>query len=428
MILFEDIWAWLVAEWQTNDFFTGAVGGAVAVSLLYQCRAVPKYVGLWLRFTFTCSMTVHSADDSFVWIAEYLARTAYAKRARRLRLAMAGQRQHEDGDTRDWVIGLNTGLHMFLLMGRPCWVRYTIAENQPVMARELRETIEVRVLGRCRAPIERMAAEAERLKNVADDGVPVYVWSAHWWQRVAKRPWRATESVIMNRAQRQALLEDVSRFRGAAKWYRERGIPWHRGYLLHGPPGTGKTSLVHALASEFRLPVSVLNIGSVDGDQGLQQAFWTARRDSILLIEDVDAAQSRRTDDGAKSNRPPPPPRGGDGAPADGGQRQQPLTLSCLLNAIDGFCATEGRILVMTTNHPEKIDPAMRRPGRVDMEIAFDALPVSLVQEAFSRFYDGDRPTAVQLSGGHTGAEVQCALLKHPDSPERAAAELRALQ
>lgn len=420
MVLFEDIWAWLVAEWQTNDFFTGAVGGAAAVSLLYQCRTVPKYVALWLRFTFTCSMTVHSADDSFLWIAEYLAKTAYAKRSRRMRLANAGRR---DDDDREWVVGLDTGLHVFMLMGRPVWVRYTIAENQPAMARELREMIEIRVLGRSRAPIERIVAEAERLKRADDSGVPVYVWSGGWWQRVAKRPWRDPESVIMDRAQRQALMDDVRRFRRAAEWYRARGIPWHRGYLLHGPPGTGKTSLVHALASEFRLPVSVLNIGSVNGDEGLQQAFWQARRDSILLIEDVDAAQARRSSNGAMANGSGPPPTRNMAAQAGAPDEGQPITLSCLLNAIDGFCSTEGRILVMTTNHPEKLDPAIRRPGRIDMEIAFDALPVSLVQEAFSRFY-GDRPTQVRLSGGHTGAQVQCAMLKHPHSPESAAAAL----
>ena len=420
MVLLEDIWAWLVAEWQTNDFFTGAVGGAAAVSLLYQCRMVPKYVALWLRFTFTCSMTVHSADDSYLWIAEYLSKTAYAKRSRRMRLANAGRRDDEDSG-REWTVALDTGLHVFMLMGRPVWVRHSISEGQPAMARELRETIEIRVLGRSRAPIERIVAAAERLKRADDSGVPVYIWSQGWWQRVAKRPWRDPESVIMNRALRQALMDDVRRFRGAAEWYGARDIPWRRGYLLHGPPGTGKTSLVHALASEFRLPVSVLNIGSVNGDEGLQQAFWQARRDSILLIEDVDAAQARRAVDVTKANGAEAPAGHAPDNPAPA--EDQRITLSCLLNAIDGFCATEGRILVMTTNHPEKLDPAMRRPGRIDMEIAFDALPVSLVQESFSRFY-GDRPAQVRLSGGHTGAQVQCAMLKHPNSLERAAEEL----
>src|SRR5699024_11074140 len=135
--------------------------------------------------------------------------------------------------------------------------------------------------------------------------------------------------------------------------YISKGIPWRIGLMLHGPPGTGKSSLARALATHYNRPITVINIASLN-DNTLLDIMNGISQNSIVLMEDVDCVDSTL-----------------DRSKADSAQRvsMSGVTLSTLLNVIDGVIAPEGRILIMTTNHIDKIDPALTRPGRVDMSV-----------------------------------------------------------
>lgn len=134
--------------------------------------------------------------------------------------------------------------------------------------------------------------------------------------------------------------------------YEDLGIPYRRGYLLAGPPGTGKSSLVLAVASHFALPVySVPLHGAEINGERLALLLASCRRPSLIALEDIDClkvATSResKTEDG--------------------------LTIADLLNAVDGIGASEDRLLFMTTNRPEALDFALTRAGRVDRTFFVD--------------------------------------------------------
>jgi SpoVK/Ycf46/Vps4 family AAA+-type ATPase len=143
-------------------------------------------------------------------------------------------------------------------------------------------------------------------------------------------------------------------FRKSARWYHDRGIPYRRGYLLHGPPGTGKTSFIVALAGHLRMNVCIVNLGiSGFNDKQLNQLLNSAPRNSILLMEDVDAALIKRKA----------------GKDQEG---ENNVTLSGILNSLDGITAQEGSVVFMTTNHIRKLAPALIRPGRCDRKLLFD--------------------------------------------------------
>jgi len=179
----------------------------------------------------------------------------------------------------------------------------------------------------------------------------------------------------------EAIRRRARFFRDRSDWYAARGVPHTLGILLHGDPGCGKTSVIKALSAELRRHVFSVRLGELTSRSQLHAAFFsplvrasrsahpasvdgaveyeipTERR--ILVIEDADCLGGsrsvlRRREESAE----------GESDPADEGIR-----LGDVLNAIDGVLETPGRVLVMTSNRPEALDPALLRPGRMDLRI-----------------------------------------------------------
>ncbi|EDR13967.1 uncharacterized protein LACBIDRAFT_244188, partial [Laccaria bicolor S238N-H82] len=165
-------------------------------------------------------------------------------------------------------------------------------------------------------------------------------------------------------------------------WYSARGIPFRRGYLLYGAPGSGKTSIIHSLAGELGLDVYVISLSrSGLDDTALSELISDLPEKCIALMEDIDAAFSQTMnrdaaeDDG--QNKPDQPPR----------PKQTTSSLSGLLNALDGVGAQEGRILFATTNKYASLDSALCRPGRMDIHIEFKLASKYQAEELYRCFY-----------------------------------------
>ena len=186
----------------------------------------------------------------------------------------------------------------------------------------------------------------------------------------ARRP---LSSVVLDSSISSDIVTDVKDFIDSSTWYRERGIPYRRGYLLHGPPGCGKTSFITSLAGELEYSICVLNLSDrAMSDDRLQHRLADAPENSIILLEDIDAAfVSREADPNLETAF----------------QGLNRLTFSGLLNAIDGVTSTEGRIVFMTTNYVERLDKALIRPGRVDYKQYIGYCSKEQLEQMFSNFY-----------------------------------------
>ena len=214
------------------------------------------------------------------------------------------------------------------------------------------------------------------------------IYAAYYdrWRRISASEPRPFDSVILKKGLKEDLVEDITLFQSSAKWYKSTGVPYRRGILLYGPPGCGKSSFIVALAGQLKLSVCLLSLASpIMTDQMLGELMVTAPPASIILLEDVDAAFPPQ-DDCAISASPMMPGSGG----MKVGQGSA-VTLSGLLNAIDGIAAQEGSIVILTTNHPERLPPALLRPGRVDKRLLFDRADREQVRRMFLKFFPKDR-------------------------------------
>lgn len=194
-----------------------------------------------------------------------------------------------------------------------------------------------------------------------------------WRQFGQPRKRRPIKSVVLGESVTERIIADCREFIGNPKWYADRGIPYRRGYLLHGPPGCGKSSFITALAGELEFSICLLNLSERGlTDDRLNQLLNNAPERSIILLEDIDAAFVSREETSAQA------------AAFEGLNR---VTFSGLLNCLDGVASTEARIVFMTTNYLERLDPALIRPGRIDFKEYIGYCERYQLEEMFKRFY-----------------------------------------
>lgn len=198
---------------------------------------------------------------------------------------------------------------------------------------------------------------------------PVFRMLDTWgdWERIDELPDRSLESVILPGRQLDRIITDITTFLDSEELYARRCIPWHRGHLYEGSPGTGKTSVARAVASHFGLDVWHLPLADVKHDSGLLRAVLGVKPRSVLLLEDIDVfhAATQRDD-------------------------KSEITLSGVLNALDGFATPHGLITIMTSNHPEVLDEALIRPGRVDLVEHFGLASSKEISRLLARWYGTD--------------------------------------
>lgn len=201
----------------------------------------------------------------------------------------------------------------------------------------------------------------------AQSKIPLFRMLNQWdeWERIDDLPARTLESVVLPGGQLERILGDVDQFLKNEDLYIKRSLPWHRGLLFEGPPGTGKTSVARAVASHFGLDIWYLPLADVKKDTSLIKTVMSVKSKSVLLLEDVDvfhAATSREEGFGG-------------------------TTLSGLLNALDGIATPHGLITIMTSNKPETLDEALIRSGRVSTVEHFGLAGPDEISRLLSHWY-----------------------------------------
>jgi chaperone BCS1 len=371
------------ATLKSNPLLAGGASMALMGWVLVQARALPLLVWRFLQDQFSATLTVYSEDTIFRLLNMWLAKHPSAAKARRLNVAELWNRERDEDD---YALTPGTGYHL-IREGLRFYLLHRVTEDKSAgesYAPRRKQTLHITTLGRSRAPLTSLLARAKTVQQDTN-AVSVFIWTGMGFELVERRPKRTIDSIYIDPAMKADILQDIRTFQATRAKYVHRCIPYRRGFLLEGPHGTGKSSLIFALASEFGLPIYIINIAGVDNDNSLLRAVNSAGR-GMVVIEDIDAATpasaARKTKKAKKSKvaaQPGPP----SSTPTDGGGG---VTLSGLLNATDGIAAKDGRILFMTSNHPETLDPALIRPGRCDRRFHLGhagAVEASLMIERF---------------------------------------------
>jgi mitochondrial chaperone BCS1 len=235
------------------------------------------------------------------------------------------------------------------------------------------ETVTLTTLYSHRHVFESLFKEAHDLAARSQEGKTVIYHSRgiEWKPFGNPRRKRPLESVVLDAGVKETIVSDVKEFQSSSKWYYDRGIPYRRGYLLHGPPGTGKSSFIQALAGELDYDIAILNLSERGlTDDRLNHLLTIIPSRTLVLLEDVDVAFANRR---VQSD--------------PDGYRGATVTFSGLLNALDGVASAEERIIFLTTNYVERLDSALVRPGRVDMTIRLGEATRYQVEQLWHRFY-----------------------------------------
>jgi SpoVK/Ycf46/Vps4 family AAA+-type ATPase len=236
------------------------------------------------------------------------------------------------------------------------------------------------------------------------------------------------DTLAMNPTKKQKIIDDLDDFRGSKDYYRRIGKAWKRGYLLYGPPGTGKSTMIAAMANYLNYDIYDIELTTLADNNDLRKLFIETTGKSIIVIEDIDCSLDLT---GSRAMTLPTPM-------TDNKKRKWDdsiLTLSGLLNFIDGLWSSAHsgeRIIVFTTNHVDGIDPALLRPGRMDVHVRLGPCGAYAMRELVDRYVGavGDQEMLDAAEGcirdgaEMTPAEVGEVLLRNRDEPEAAVMEL----
>lgn len=375
-----------------NNPYFAAGGGLMLLGtgLALARQGMVKGSGLIYR-QLLVDLEIPSKDKSYLWFLEWMAQ--HKQRSSRHLSVETNFIQHDNGAvSTKFSLVPGPGKHLiryqgaFMLVNRERSGRLIdMTSGTPF------ETVTLTTLYRDRVLFGQLLAEAKQLALKTREGKTVIFtsWGPDWRPFGQPRTKRLIGSVILDDGLAEGIVNDVKDFLKSGAWYHKRGIPYRRGYLLYGPPGSGKTSFIQALAGELDYNICILNLSENNlTDDRLNHLMNHIPDRSILLLEDIDAAFNKRdqTEEKGYTNG---------------------VTFSGLLNALDGVASAEECITFMTTNHPEKLDPALLRPGRVDYKALIGNATENQVKRMFLRFYENEKELCEEFLAKYRKLNVQ---------------------
>lgn len=365
----------LVGDAMSNNPYFAAGGGLMILGTgLAVARSGIIKASRVLYRQMIVDLEIQSKDKSYAWFLTWMAK--HPQRVSRHLSVRTNYIQHDNGSvSTKFSLVPGPGNHWirykgaFILIKRERSAKMIdIANGSPF------ETVTLTTLYRDKHLFDDILNEAKDIALKTTEGKTViYTSFGPEWRKFGQpKAKRMLPSVILDSGIKEGILDDVYDFMRNGKWYSDRGIPYRRGYLLYGPPGSGKTSFIQALAGELDYNICILNLSENNlTDDRLNHLMNNMPERSILLLEDIDAAFNKRSQTGEQGFH-------------------SSVTFSGLLNALDGVTSSEETITFMTTNHPEKLDAAIMRPGRIDYKVFVGNATPYQVEKMFMKFYPGE--------------------------------------
>ncbi len=363
-----------------NQFMAAAISAWLLAIATFLFRKVPQDILGLVNKHLTTSMTMTSNNESYYILMAWFESKGYSKKFRRIKIVNG----RWGGSFATKAVGY--GQHLMWYGRIPLMV--DLKRIDTVADRD-KEEITLTKLGRShklfdtilqnlRCPDE--SCEMTKIKMFSGDG--------DW--NLIKQPKRNLDSILMSDVDKDKLVRTLRDFQEQEQWYIKHGIPYQLGILLHGPPGTGKTSLIRAIAAHLNQDMAVIPASS------LSSITEVGTDKELIVIEDVDSNEDTIDRDKKQAT---------DSASITsllkGGVAE-------ILNALDGIAVSHGRVIIMTTNHIEKLDPALVRPGRVDLKLFLGYVTPETLGQFVKTFFPQAKPLpAGKMTMDITVAELQ---------------------
>lgn len=226
------------------------------------------------------------------------------------------------------------------------------------------------------------------------------------WRKKSEIQPRSRDSVVLKDGQMDRILGYLNNFLENRPAYAKADIPFRTGILLYGEPGSGKTSTALAIANELKMNVYIVSLTSLSNDEALADCFQAIPSNSIVILEDIDIVSAVKERDKEDDNNG--------------------VTMTGMLNVLDGFQSPPGVITIMTTNRLDVLDDAIKRPGRVDLLEKLDCLD-DFQLRGLCEYFMGHTPENlphITPEDGVSSAEVMGEIRKHLPDFENAGPDL----
>lgn len=208
-------------------------------------------------------------------------------------------------------------------------------------------------------------------------------------------------NIVIDSELKTKLLSDIEKFNSSKDWYEKASIFYKRGYLFHGEPGNGKTSLAIGLANHLKRDLYILDLNSITENHMLKTAFSNVGKNSVLLIEDIDGFYNLR----------------------EPIKKDSKLSFSTFLNCLDGVFYKDGLITIITTNKIHMVDEALKRSGRMDFVEEIKKPSINEITEYLSRFYSNS-DLEFEYDGELSMSDIQAICSRHPSDINKAILEI----
>lgn len=384
-----------------NQFAVGMVLAFVMGVITAGIRYVPKQIGTLFIKHMTTTMDVNSTTYSYQLIMKEFGKRGLNNKTRNIKLNNGLW-----GDDEETTKDIGYGTHLFFYNKHPLIITISKEEKVGNTSKPLVENMTIRKLGRSHKLFDQMVSSISKA-SIDSSKTSYYRQDTSYKEFICKQPNKCLDKVFLPKKTKDALLECVDSFVVKEQWYLENNIPYQLCILLYGVGGTGKTSLIKALATYLKRDINIVSSVSA-----LSRAC-DVDNTSIIVVEEVDTL--------GMSNR------GATESPMETVKENTNETkklkfesnldddfgvylLNQTLQALDGLISNHGRIVVMTTNHISKLDEALIRDGRVHLKLEVPCLDTETFTEMIENFYGKESMLTFKglfIKQGVTGAKVQ---------------------
>jgi chaperone BCS1 len=331
---------WLKNQYGSNDFLVGTTVPFVLGAIAYGVRSFLLSCYGYVVRNFTVSIRVNSTTEHFTELNGFIFKNYVWGIFRRNFVISYLYAKSK------LIMTSGYGSSLALVNGRPGFISL---HSESSDAHSFKEYLELKVLTfRPNKTSAELFGQIEHFIENKEEKNTINVYRSSLSERelVAVKPKRSLSTVFIPKEVKDRVSNTLTKFNSSEKAYVDKGLPWHLGMVLHGPPGTGKTSMIHAIASEFNRDIHYHTSGSLAN-------ITVDAAKTILVLEDFDHSNfetSSNVDEKGNNNK-----------------ERLVSSMADTLNFLDGFLTPHGLIVIATTNHIDRIDPAVLRPGRFDL-------------------------------------------------------------